>query len=358
MLRGLGACLAALAWIASAGALLSACQSRPAVPTLGEAVRDSQSLRLPYTVDRSGLIHVEVGVNGEGPFRLLLDTGATRTSLYRPVARRLGLQSTGAARVHGLVGEDIHETAAIDSLTLGAHDTGPQNVVVLPSRPDTVGDGILGMDILERHRIFLAADTREIVLLDRSRPEPVPPPEWGRIELEGNPWGRDSKGLRFLQLRVNGRLAPALLDTGSGVSVMSFEFADWPEVRNARRRMRENWELNGALDTFRPRVEVRGVDFRAGNRVWYDENFIIKDLDTLEVIGAAGEPFAIAGLNLFADASFYLDFEANLLVLPKVPHPREPLTGTLLGSRNGRSAANVTRIELATHNRSSRPSSR
>ena len=351
MTRRLGTSLAT-SLLALLGLALSACQTVPKVVTLEEAVTDPSALRLPFTLDDDGLIHVTARIDGEGPFTLLVDTGATRTSLYRPVAKRLGLESSGAARVHGLVGEEIHGMVGVTSLALAGHDLGPQSVVVLPPRPDTTTHGILGMDVLEGHRIYLSSDTRELVLLDATAPAPVLPPDWSRVQLAGNPWGRDSKGLRFLQMRVNGRLAPALLDTGSGVSVMSYEFADWPQVRQARRRMRESWELNGALETFRPRVQVKGVDLRAGNRVWYDEDFIIKDLDTLEVIGARGEAFAIAGVNLLDEGSFYLDFAENLLVLPKVPNPRLP---SETGSRTGMSAANVTRIELATRNRSSRP---
>ena len=351
MTRRLGTSLAT-SLLALIGLALSACQTTPEVLTLEDAVADPSALRLPFTLDSSGLIHVSADIDGEGPFTLLVDTGATRTSIYRHVAKRLGLETTGAARVHGLVGEEVHGIVSVDSLALAGHDLGPQSVVVLPPRPDTDTHGILGMDVLEGHRVYLSADTRELVLLNASAPAPVLPGDWSRVQLAGNPWGRDSKGLRFLQMRVNGHLAPALLDTGSSISVMSYEFADWPEVRNARRRMRENWELNGALETFRPRVQVKGVDLRAGNRVWFDEDFIIKDLDTLEVIGARGEAFAIAGVNLLDEGNFYLDFAENLLVLPQVPDPRWT---SETGSRTGMSAASVTRIELATRNRSSPP---
>ena len=241
---------------------------------------------------------------------------------------------------------------AVDSLSLADRDLGPLRVAVIPTRPDTNSHGILGMDVLEDRRIYVSSDTRELILLDPAAPAPSLPNDWSRVELAGNPWGRDSKGLRFLRMRVNGHLAPALLDTGSAVSVMSYEFADWPEVRSARRRLRENWDLNGALETFRPRVQVEGVDLRAGNRVWFDESFIIKDLDTLEVIGARGEAFAIAGVNLLDEGSFYLDFAENLLVLPQVPDPRRTSrnasgTETLIDT----SAAAATRIERVARNR-------
>ena len=351
MTRRLGASLAT-SLLALLGLGLSACRTLPSAVTLEQAICDPSALRLPFTLDDDGLIHVTAQIDGEGPFTLLVDTGATRTSLYRPVAKRLGLAKSGSARVHGLVGEDVFELMDVVSLSLAGHDLGPRSVVVLPPRPGTVTHGILGMDVLEGRRIYLSSDTRELVLLDASAPAPVLPGEWSRVELGGNPWGRDSKGLRFLQVRVNGRLAPALLDTGSGVSVMSYEFADWPQVRAARRRMRETWEINGALDTFRPRIQAKGVDLRAGNRNWYDEDFIIKDLDTLEVIGARGEAFAIAGVNLFDEGSFYLDFAENLLVLPKVPDPRYPSeSGSGKGFLTDTSSAAVTRIERVARNR-------
>ena len=354
MTRRSGTSLAA-SLLALLGLALSACQTTPRILTLEEAVSDPSALRLPYTLDEDGLIHVTAHVNGEGPFTLLVDTGATLTSLYRPVADRLDLPTVGATRIHGLVGREIHELMAVDSLSLSNRDLGPLRVAVIPPRPDTTSHGILGMDVLEGRRIYVSSDTRELVLLDPAAPAPALPNGWSRVELAGNPWGRDSKGLHFLQVRVNGHLAPALLDTGSAVSVMSYEFADWPEVRTARRRMRENWELNGALETFRPRVQIKGVDLRAGNRVWFDEDFIIKDLDTLEVIGARGEAFAIAGVNLLDEGSFYLDFAENLLVLPQVPDPQHSSRmASSQATLTDTSAANVTRIEPAARSRSSR----
>ena len=49
--------------------------------------------------DRIGRVWVPVAINGRGPFRLVVDTGATSSAIVRSVAERLGVLNSAAARV-------------------------------------------------------------------------------------------------------------------------------------------------------------------------------------------------------------------------------------------------------------------
>ena len=63
-----------------------------------------------------------------------------------------------------------------------------------------------------------------------------------------------------MEVRLNGRLTPALLDTGSAINVLTYEFADFPTVRLARERQRKAHEVQGALESFRPRVLLKDLE--------------------------------------------------------------------------------------------------
>ena len=341
---GKGTSLWATVFGAAAALCLSACATGP--KTLEEAVVSDDAIRVPLSASPDGLLIATVVLNDGSARPFLIDTGATRTVMFQSVVDELELEGLRHLRVHGMVGSEVRGTATLDSLSLAQETLEDLEVIVLPDRPydaedPLVADGILGMDVLGNYRLYVGPARDELVLLGLDQPAPVMPLNWARVDLEPNPFGRETKGLRFLHMRVNGRMAPALLDTGSDVSVMTYEFANWPEVRQARRRMKEQFELAGAVEVFNPRVEVRGVDMRAGSRVWYDEDIIIKSLDSLEVMGVAGQPFMIAGANLLDDGMFYLDFSENVLRLPKLADPDAATTGSRIGAH----AANVTRIE-------------
>src|SRR5512147_851948 len=67
--------------------------SSPAQPVIEEVVISAPEPRYvaPTTRDRIGRIWAPVLINGKGPYRLVLDTGASRSAITRPVAESLGI---------------------------------------------------------------------------------------------------------------------------------------------------------------------------------------------------------------------------------------------------------------------------
>lgn len=95
-----------------------------------------------------------VSIQGKGPFRFLVDTGAAITSLSVDLAQRLGLAvSKETIRVAGLNGETLAHRARLVGLSLPTRPIAPLSVVVLNSKVfQTLGvDGVIGQDILNRY---------------------------------------------------------------------------------------------------------------------------------------------------------------------------------------------------------------
>jgi len=76
----------------------------------------------PTRLDRIGRVMTMVMVNGKGPFRFVIDTGASRSTLAPHLARALNLQPSVGRNVmlNGVTGAAEVTTVAVDTLEIGA----------------------------------------------------------------------------------------------------------------------------------------------------------------------------------------------------------------------------------------------
>src|SRR5690349_22680903 len=75
----------------------------------------------PTRRDKIGRIWAPVLLNGRGPYRLVLDTGASDSAITAQVASALGLvpDASHAVLVRGVAGSAIVPTVDVDSLRVG-----------------------------------------------------------------------------------------------------------------------------------------------------------------------------------------------------------------------------------------------
>src|ERR1700754_3646546 len=91
----------------------------------------------PTLRDSIGRIWAPVLINGQGPFRLVLDTGASKSALLPRVARALNIPMQPAMmRLHGVTGSTDVSTVAINQLEVGELLMG---ATTLPIVPDVFG---------------------------------------------------------------------------------------------------------------------------------------------------------------------------------------------------------------------------
>jgi predicted aspartyl protease len=131
--------------------------SGTAIPTEIPIVADSDqaSYAISTRRDRIGRIIAPVMINGRGPFRFMLDTGANRTVLAESMLARLELPLDNETRISvlGVSGAIVVATAHIDRLDAGAlHFTDVQMPVLTGLVLDGI-DGILGMDGFEGKKV-------------------------------------------------------------------------------------------------------------------------------------------------------------------------------------------------------------
>jgi predicted aspartyl protease len=123
------------------------------------------SASTPFALGDQGGIIVDVMLNGQGPFRMLLDTGATHSAVTSGVADALGARVVAQTNVISPAGSALRLIIAIDSLAIG-----PKQVdVILPSvAPERTFDsrgeikGLIGQDVLAGLRYTLDFTRRVI----------------------------------------------------------------------------------------------------------------------------------------------------------------------------------------------------
>jgi predicted aspartyl protease len=113
--------------------------------------------------DRIGRLLVPVTINGQGPFRFVLDTGANRTVLTPQLAAHLGLpvSATNHVTLSGVTGSALVPTVMVDRVKVG--DVELRNVQ-LPTAASLSDDtsGTLGVDALPDSRVLLDFATGRI----------------------------------------------------------------------------------------------------------------------------------------------------------------------------------------------------
>jgi predicted aspartyl protease len=118
-----------------------------------EIQRDEPKFVAPTRRDRIGRIWAPVMISGKGPYRLVLDTGASHSAVTQRTADKLGLPLTGELTLlTGVTGSATVQALSVDRMEVGELLLGP---TFLPIVPDVFGgaDGVLGREGLAGMRI-------------------------------------------------------------------------------------------------------------------------------------------------------------------------------------------------------------
>jgi predicted aspartyl protease len=181
----------------------------------------------PTRRDRIGRVWVPVYINGKGPFRLVLDSGATRTAVTAGVAARLGLATNVSAPVmlRGVTGIAQVPTIHAEKLEVGDLYIAP---TTLPIVADAFGgaEGLLGTEGLGDKRIYIDF-RKDFINISRSKGQAA---DYGFTTV---PTLRRGGRLLIVNASVGGVKALAIIDTGAQASVANLAMRD-----ALRRRLR------------------------------------------------------------------------------------------------------------------------
>ncbi len=160
----------------------------------------------PTRRDRIGRIWAPVLIDGKGPYRLVLDTGATRSAITTRAAQSLGNPSVASIVVTGFTGTAVVPTVHVGHMEVGELYIGPSDLPVLT---DVFGgaQGVLGIEGLQNKRIY-ADFTRDRLEITVSHGERA------RRDFTVVPL-REVNGLLMANVRVGTVRTMAIVDTGA-----------------------------------------------------------------------------------------------------------------------------------------------
>jgi len=194
----------------------------------------------PTLRDRIGRVWAPVYLNGVGPFRLVLDTGANRSAVTRSVASRIGapILESQQARLLGATGTSIVPAIYVDSIAMGDLLLDRSKVVIVE---DVFGgaEGVLGADGLNDKRVFIDFRNDEIDIRQAR----------GRAVRGGYarvPVKMHRGHLLMFDVRLAGVRTKAMLDTGAQTTIGNTRLREALE-RKARRGV-ENRIVGVTLD--------------------------------------------------------------------------------------------------------------
>ncbi len=204
----------ALGRLAAAGGLLATAPNL-AFGQVPEAIvtepDDESPASIAFKREMYEHITAPVTINGQGPYRFMVDTGANVSCVSQDLARSLDLPLGRQVEVNTVVGKRVRQSVIIDKLEISTRTRRRVAAPVLPMTGFDI-DGLLGVDWLKGQRLVMgfAGSTLEIT---RSRGDDA---RKGRVVV---PARRKSGQLTIVDADLNGRKISAMIDSGSQFSI-------------------------------------------------------------------------------------------------------------------------------------------
>lgn len=273
---------------------------------------DEPLFAAPTQTDRIGRILAPVMVNGQGPFRFVLDTGANYSTVSPLLLSALGLE--GAADqpklVHGVTGSAMVPTVLIDKLQAGTFVMENAHMPVVGSSINLQAHGILGVAGLQQARVFVDF-RRDSVVISRSR---VPRGDLSSyfvidaVRIEG--------GLLAVNATIRGVRAKAIIDTGAEVTLGNIALRDAIRARHRRHGDARITEVYGAtLQVMQGEVELP-ANISIGEVTINHVDVTYGDFHIFEAWKLQDRPAMLIGMDVLGVAdALIIDFRSRQLLV-------------------------------------------
>jgi predicted aspartyl protease len=233
---------------------------------------------------------VPVRVNGHGPYRFVVDSGADRTVISRKLADTLGLPLGGDVTLYSVVGASRVQTVQIDHIAIGTTEVEAIQAPALDER-DLGAQGLLGIDALADHRLLLDFDRKEIVVQDASVRMRALPDE---IVVTAR---RRNGQLILTEAQALGSRVSAVIDTGAQVTIGNAALrARLPSGRRSPKVARSIMTSVTGATLSVDLVQIR--EMRIGGIIFSDVTIAFSDSPVFALFGLSHEPAILLGTDL------------------------------------------------------------
>jgi predicted aspartyl protease len=233
---------------------------------------------------------VPVRINGHGPYRFVVDSGADRTVISRTLAGKLGLPSRDDVTLYSVVGASQVHTVQIDHIAIGTTEVEGIQAPTLEEH-DLGAQGLLGIDALADHRLLLDFDRNEIVVQDASVRMRALPDE---IVVTAR---RRNGQLILTEAQALGSRVSAVIDTGAQVTIGNAALrARLPSGRRSPKITQTIMTSVTGATLSVDLVQVREI--RIGGIVLSDVTIAFADSPVFALFGLSDQPAILLGTDL------------------------------------------------------------
>lgn len=300
---------------------------------LGAAgARATDLANLPYRIGPDGRVSTDVFLDGKGPFSFVLDTASSRTMLFEHLSQKLGLapSSPEPLKVYAMnkIGTALPvepgplglDKQSIPGLTMGVL---PDDLP--PAEGTQAADGILGLDALSHYFMVMDHDTLQVKLMDPSDPSAAAYREWPSERLTAYQARDLDISFWWMTARFGGKPVTALLDMGSGITMLNWQAAEQLGVhRSDFLKTKVPQELRDALGTLEPVVLMKGLAIAVDDHTFPDQTVIVANAKVFQYFGLDERPAAIIGPALLRSNSLAIDFGKKRIYIGPTTKPEPP----------------------------------
>lgn len=248
-------------------------------------------------------LSVDVSVNGRGPYRFLVDSGADTSALGLRVAHQLQLPLGSPAILDGTTSRDLVDRVKVEQLTVGP--TTIRNLELPALREaDLGGDGLIGIDALSKQRLMLDFERHFIKVEDPNIPERAYP---GEIVIVAR---RRRGQLILTHVSAAGLPLDAIIDTGSEITIGNLALREklihgnWGKIRTVK--------AIGVTGVTMPLDLARISELQLGPVVLRDVPIAFADVAPFKSFGLTSEPALLLGTDILESfRRVSLDFQAR-----------------------------------------------
>jgi len=246
---------------------------------------------------------VEVLVNGRGPYRFVVDSGADSSVVGVRIAQDLQLPVGTPAILNGMTASARVDRVLVDELQLGTSRIRNLEVPAL-REVDLGGDGMIGIDALVEQRLMMDFEKRLIKSEDARLPV---------IEMDGEIIVRARRRhgqLILTQVRAAGLPVEAVIDTGSEITIGNLALRD--KLIKGNRDKFETVTVAGVTGVEINLQLARIGELRLGPVTLRDVPIAFADVPPFHVFGLSDEPALLLGTDLLENfRRVSLDFRAR-----------------------------------------------
>jgi predicted aspartyl protease len=233
-------------------------------------------------------------VNGKGPFRFVIDTGASRSTLAPHLARALNLKPSVGRNVmlNGVTGAAEVFTVAIDSIEIGALRFEQQNLPVIFTSIMGNADGILGVAGFQDQRIDVDFKRDRVSVLTSNGKRP----HYSLVTARAQ---RNDNGLMIVDVRVGRRIrAKAVIDTGAERTLGNLALQN--EMNKHRRTKREvvSAVVHGATPDIADGDVQEIKEATIGDMTLTNMEVIFADFHVFKLWGLNEQPALLIGMDM------------------------------------------------------------